>query len=231
MTRHTAARIAITALSALGMLTSVSITPASAQGRRNVGGVIVYTNPDYRGESVSFGADTPDLRGYALNDKISSIRIPTGETWEICQDINYQNRCQVLTGSVPNLSAMGWNDRISSLRRVNGGFGNRRGDDGGVFSRNSNNARGLVLFSRPNFRGASTIVSSAGNLDGNGRGSVQVRGGAWELCDRSGRCATVTQDVPDLSRLGLAGRIMARPIGNGNNDWNDRGRDDNWRRR
>jgi Beta/Gamma crystallin len=227
MTTHTTARRALIALSALVMLTSAATTSVSAQNRRNAGGVTVYTNKNFSGESVSFGADTPDLRGYSLNDKISSIRIPTGETWEICQDINYENRCQVLTGSVSDLRAMGWNDRISSLRRVNNGFGRGRGNNtvypnSNGSSNGPNNARGLVLFARPNFRGSSTIVTSAGNLSGNGLGSAQVRGGAWELCDRSGRCATVTQDVPDLSRLGLAGRITARPLGNDN--WNGNSR-------
>src|SRR3954471_24974160 len=111
------------ALSAVMIVTCAFVGSASAQFRRNnAGGVTVYTNPNFTGESVSFRNDTPDLRGYSLNDKISSIDIPNGESWEICQDINYGNRCQIISGSISNLNSIGWNDRISSLRRVNGGF-------------------------------------------------------------------------------------------------------------
>src|SRR5690242_4759627 len=90
---------------ALALAMSWSATPASAQfGRNNRGGsgIIVYSNPKYGGESATFRTDTPDLRQYALNDKISSLEITDGSAWEICQDINYANRCQVVSGSVPN---------------------------------------------------------------------------------------------------------------------------------
>ena len=189
----------------------------SAQSRRygGGGGITVFTDPDFRGESATFRTDTPDLRGYGINDKVSSIELPNGEAWEICQDVNYGNRCQVVSGSISNLRDMGWNDRISSLRRVgnvtnnrrNSGYGNG-GYGGGVVSpRNSQsqNAQSLRFYTGANFRGASSIVTSnSSNLNSIGRPrSVQVRGGAWELCDRSGRCATVTQDVSDLTQLGL----------------------------
>ena len=89
--------------------------PASAQVRRFGGGITVYTNPDFTGESATFRDDTPDLRAYGLNDKISSIEIPNGESWEVCQDINYGNRCQLISGSISNLRGMGWNDKICLL--------------------------------------------------------------------------------------------------------------------
>ena len=192
--------------SAVMIATFMFALSASAQVRRNGGGygtgITVFTNPNFTGQSVSFRNDTPDLRGYSLNDKISSLEIGNGESWEVCQDINYANRCQVFSGSVSNLRDMGWNDRISSLRRVNTAFNGRRQD--GVYG--SNRSQGLVLYDRPLFRGNSTtLVDSNTRVGlGNSLGSAQVRGGVWQLCDRNGRCATVSQDVPDLSRLGLA---------------------------
>ena len=193
--------------------------PASAQVRRFGGGITVYTNPDFTGESATFRDDTPDLRAYGLNDKISSIEIPNGESWEICQDINYGNRCQTVSGSISNLRSMGWNDKISSLRRVTGFQGRR---SGGVFSPNL--APELVIYDRPNFRGSSrTMTAQSSNMGSiNARsGSVEVRSGTWQLCDRDGRCATVSQNVSDLSQLGLNGRITSvRPL---NNQQNDRG--------
>ena len=87
----------------------------------------VYANTNYRGQSATFHNDTPNLVSFNLNDKVSSIRIPNGETWEVCQDINYESQCEVLSASVTDLGRNGWGDRISSLRRVNDrGFGNRQ---------------------------------------------------------------------------------------------------------
>jgi Beta/Gamma crystallin len=194
---------------------------ASAQSRRNGVGVTVYTNPNYSGQSASFRDDTPTLLPYALNDKVSSIEIPNGETWEVCQDVNYGNRCQTLTASVPNLSSIGWNDRISSLRRINnGGFRDRRPD--GALSPGTQ--QGLVFYDRPGFRGDSSFVVGVSPNVPARQGSVQLRGGGtWELCDRSGRCATVTQDVSNLSQLGLNGRITSARLLN-NSYGNGRGR-------
>ena len=191
----------------------------SAQSRRygGGGGITVYTDPDFRGESATFRTDTPDLRGYGMNDKVSSIELPNGEAWEICQDVNYGNRCQVVSGSISNLRDMGWNDRISSLRRVGNAVGNRR-NSGVVSPRNSQygNSQSLRFYDRADFRGSSSIVmGNSPDVSFVGRPrSVQVRGGAWELCDRSGRCATVTQDVPDLTQLGLRDRLRSANLVN-----------------
>jgi hypothetical protein len=211
------------ACSALIILAGVFAGSANAQTRRyGGGGITVFTNPNFGGQSATFREDVPDLRGYSLNDKISSIEITDGQSWEVCQDINFGNRCQVFSGSVSDLRQMGWNDRISSLRRVaNGGFGARR--NGGVFGNNTNNtAQRLVFYDRPNFRGNPITVTGNGNTTMGNRlaGSVEVLGGSWELCDRSGRCATVTQSVPDLSRLGLNGRITSARLVNGNQNNN-----------
>ena len=166
-----------------------------------------------RGHSVSFRDDTPDLRGYSLNDKISSLEIPNGESWEVCQDINYGNRCQVLHRQRVDLRSMGWNDqhlvvapseqrsRIAAARQQRPvGNGNRQ-------------RKAWWLYDRANFRGNSTVVTATRTRARQPASAARrVRGGAWELCDRTGRCATVSQNVPDLSRLGLTGRITsARP--------------------
>jgi hypothetical protein len=46
--------------------------------------------------------------------------------------------------------------------------------------------------------------------------SVQVRGGSWELCERSafnGRCVVVSGNLTDLSSLGLRNRVASvRPV-------------------
>jgi hypothetical protein len=185
-----------------------------AIGTAGTTGVTVYTNPNFGGQSATLNADTPNLVEYGLNDKISSIQIPNGESWEVCTDVDYGNGCQVLTGSVSDLRGMGWNDRISSLRRVNSG--NRRfGGVGGVGT-NGVSQQGLVFYGRPGFQGASRVVTSGNTNVGWAARSIQVRGGGpWEVCDNRGQCATVNGDVPDVSQLGLTGRITSvRPLGN-----------------
>ena len=100
---------------------------ASAQGWRNGAvGVTVFADPGYRGANATFRGDTADLRRYQLNDKVSSLEIPSGEVWEVCQDINYGNRCEVFSRSEPDLRRAGWNDRISSVRRVRDDGGSNR---------------------------------------------------------------------------------------------------------
>ena len=218
-----------TSLSASALLVALCIVgvsaPASAQSRRNAGrGIVVYADPDFRGASTTIREDTPNLRGYGLNDKISSIEVPNGETWEVCQDINYANRCQVITGSVSDLRGMGWNDRISSLRLVGNGFRNGNGIGNGRYNNRNSRAESLLFYDRTGFRGSSTVVTSNSSDLGFVRrpaASVEVRGGTWELCDQSGRCATVRQSVSDLSQLGLGNRLRSANLiddrnGNGN---------------
>ena len=186
-------------------------------------GMTVFVNPNFRGRSESFSSDVSDLRQYGLNDQITSIEVPNGETWEICQDINYEGPCQTVTGSIADLRSMGWNDRISSMRRTNNRSWRNRGYDntgnnGGYENRYQ---QGLVFYDRPNFRGASTLVTSGSSTAGfSGRqGSVQVRdGGVWRICDQEGECATIDRDVSNLAELGLNGRITS--VREVNSSWN-----------
>jgi hypothetical protein len=197
------------------LLVGVSLfsDPASAQFRPNSRGngvAIVFADPGFRGASYAVRGDTPDLRPYRLNDKVSSIEIPAGEAWEVCQSVNYSSSCQILRGSVADLRTMGWDDKISSLRRVDGNF--RDGRQSGVFSQ-PRTVQGLVFYDRTGYRGAAYDQGSLGNHRAR---SVEVRsGGTWELCDRTGRCTTISQSVTDLSRLGLNGQIRSvRPVNN-----------------
>jgi len=221
----------------LGML--ISSVPASAQFRRNTNnGAILYRDPNFSGPSRTFRTDVADLRPYGLNDQVSSIEIPPGETWEVCQDIDYGNGCQTLTSSVPDLRTIGLDDSISSVRRIdagyqNGGYQNgpyRNGDyqngqysngdyQYGAFGSEQQAQDELVLYDRPGFRGAAIVMTRDAYDQGarvNRRAaSVAVRGGTWQLCDRTGRCASVSEGVSDLSQLGLNAQITSvRPVDN-----------------
>src|ERR1044072_6430660 len=115
--RHQFARCK-TSLGASALLVALCVVglsvPASAQSRRNAGrGITVYADPDFSGQSMTIRGDTPDLRDYGLNGKISSSEVPNGEAWQRCQVINYGRRCQIISGSVSDLRGMGWSDRVS----------------------------------------------------------------------------------------------------------------------
>ena len=179
---------------------------------RNGNGIVVYANPNFGGRRASFNGDVPDVRRYGMNDQITSIAVPNGETWEICVDIDYQGACRTIRGDVSDLRAMGWNDSISSMRRVSNAYGNRnrRYGDQGYAGTSGSYDEGLVFFNQPNFRGSSRLLTNGSSGFNAYRGSVQVRGGGvWRLCDSDGQCATIDRDVRDVSDLGLNGRITS----------------------
>ena len=206
---------------------------ASAQRGRGYGGysgysgITVYEDPNFRGDSVTFRNEVPDLRQHELNDRISSLEVDGNQAWEVCRDVHFRGGCRVFQGTIEDLRSQGWNDRISSMRAV--GFARGNNNRGGVWDNPRGNAgnRGsrLVLYDRPNFRGdARNVTSSAANLGtvGDRVRSVQVHGGTWELCEggRNGRCVTVSDNVPDLRNLGFRGGVMsAREVTSARGRW------------
>jgi len=198
----------MTRVSAVLVATVGLATTASAQPR----GITVYTDVEFNGSSQTFSQAMPDLRSVGLNDTISSIRIPTGETWEICEDINYGGRCREVTGRVGDLRDMALNDQISSMRRVSGapGFGNPRS---GRYSAND-----VIVYTNPNYSGRSVEITgdtpdfrSIGLNDQ--VSSIQIpNGGRWEICvdiDYGNQCTVLTSDVPNLQRMGWDNRVSS----------------------
>ena len=76
--------------------------------------IVVYTAPNFRGRSLVFSDDISDLRRVNLNDRIASVRV-LGGRWVLCTDINYVGRRSV-AADVPDLGAIGWAGRVSSIR-------------------------------------------------------------------------------------------------------------------
>ena len=204
---------------ALTLAVSAFSLEASAQrGRAYNGysGITVYEHPEFRGDSITFRDEVPDLRQHALNDRISSLEVDGNQSWEVCRDVNFGGGCRVFQGTIEDLRSEGWNDRISSMRVVNGRGINSRGGGWGNSRGNVNNRESrLVLYDRPNFRGdGRNVMNSATNLGTTGgrTRSVQVYGGTWELCDgtsRNSRCVTVTDDVPDVRNLGFRNGVAS----------------------
>ena len=196
---------------ALILISLCSAAVSFAQPRQIGGvGITVFEDPDLRGRSATFRDNVPDLRRFDLNDKISSLRIAPGELWEACIDIDFGGRCVVFSGVESNLrERSGWNDEISSLRRVRGG-----GRSGIVPPIGGPQ---IVLYDRESFRGTSRAVttpqSSLGSF-GSRVQSVRILSGRWELCEGtrwSDRCVTVNESIADINRFGLRRVSSVRP--------------------
>lgn len=183
-------------------------------------GITIFTDANFHGPNANFRSNVPDLRKYNMNDRVDGLQIARGEFWEVCVDINYGGRCQVFSGDESDLNRVGWGGMISSFRKVQSGDqrDHGRGDAPAYPPMRSR----LVLYDGVWFGGRSftvTDMTPALRALGNRAFSVKVYGGAWELCDGDqfhGHCATVTDSVADLSRIGLQNRVSsARPVGRG----------------
>ncbi len=97
---------------ALAALTAA--LPAAAQ-------VTFYEHDNFQGRSVTADRNVRNLDNIGFNDRASSVVVSRGDRWEVCEDIRFAGRCVVLRqGQYPSLGAMGLNDRVSSLRLVDG---------------------------------------------------------------------------------------------------------------
>jgi beta/gamma crystallin len=169
------------------------------------GGLVLFSDEFYRGQARAFEIATPSLGSF--NDRAQSARVYWGQ-WELCDDSGYRN-CRVVDRDWPNLASIGLSEKVSSVRPLGGG--------GIAVPRPPVVRPRLVLYDRARYRGASRALDNAsGGLGGFGNRaqSAQVIG-TWELCDGasfSGRCVTVSQNVPNLGSLGMNNRVSsARP--------------------
>jgi uncharacterized protein YcfJ len=82
--------------------------------------VTLYEREDYRGRTFQTDDPVRDMRDRGFNDRASSAIVDRSD-WEVCEDPGFRGRCVVLRqGSYDSLRGMGLNDRISSVRRVDG---------------------------------------------------------------------------------------------------------------
>jgi hypothetical protein len=181
------------------------------------GSLSLHSNRNYGGSSRVLTGPTPDLRVLGFSDKAESLRVPRGEVWEVCRDINYVG-CQQVSSDLPDLGRLGGlKGEISSARPWRQGGGGWNPGPRPPYPGDGYGTGRIVLYSSRDFRGRSLVLdSSRGAIDMSAVQSVQVqRGSAWQVCedvDFRGRCTTVSGDVADLRSLGLPGRVRsARP--------------------
>jgi uncharacterized protein YcfJ len=143
--------------------------------------------------------------------------------WEVCEDAQFGGRCTILRpGQYPSLTAMGLNDRISSVRAVDR---NARVDNNSYAPPPMTPQ--VTFFENDGFRGRSfTTEKQVNNFQRAGfndrASSVVVIGDRWEVCENirySGRCVILRPGrYESLNAMGLNDRVSSvRVVG-----WNAR---------
>lgn len=97
---------------ALGATTVLLATQAVAQ-------ITFYEHDGFRGRAFTADRQIGNFANNGFNDRASSVVVDRGR-WQVCSDERFGGQCVVLRqGSYESLSALGMNDKISSVRPVN----------------------------------------------------------------------------------------------------------------
>ncbi|MDD3935929.1 beta/gamma crystallin-related protein [Rhodoferax sp.] len=201
-------------LSAMGLNDRVS----SVRAARNTAPapetpqITFYENEGFTGRSFVTQELVRNFARNQFNDRASSV-VVVGGPWELCENNQFRGQCVVLRpGQYPSMSAMGLNDRVSSVRLAS--------RDARIDDRYAPGpATGQVTFyEREGFTGrAFTTVQSIDNFVQNNfndrASSVVVAGGPWELCENnrySGRCVVLRPgQYPSMAAMGLNDRVSS----------------------
>jgi hypothetical protein len=206
-------------------LASSSISVAQDQRQISGVGLTIFANRDFGGRSATVRNDIPNLEAIGLNDAVSSLQVAPGEQWEVCEHADYQGRCVVFSGSEVDLRRNGWDNLISSARRLRG--------RGGVVAPVEPARGSIELFSGPRYQGERRVLTAAEpdlRRVGFNDAPESLRlgpGERWEVCGEVNfrDCRLVDSDLPDLSRIGLSRRISSvRPGPQGGGVGRGRGR-------
>jgi uncharacterized protein YcfJ len=172
--------------------------------------VTFYEREDFRGRTFRTDRPVNNLERAGFNDRASSA-VVRGRPWEFCDNARFDGRCVVLApGRYPSLSAMGLNDRVSSVRQGN--------ISAPAPVAAANVAPQITLYERENFRGEPFATDKrVGSLDSVGfndrASSAIVLGDRWEVCEDArfaGRCMILKPGrYPSLAAMGLNDRISS----------------------
>ncbi|CAN5407004.1 hypothetical protein BH11PSE11_BH11PSE11_15180 [soil metagenome] len=99
--------------SAMGATALILAAQATAQ-------VTFYEGEGFRGRAFTAANRIDNFERSGFNDRASSVVVERGR-WEVCDDVRFQGRCVVLRqGSYDSLRGLGLENRISSVRPVDG---------------------------------------------------------------------------------------------------------------
>jgi hypothetical protein len=94
---------------------AAAATPVAAPAAPSV---IVYDQPNFKGQALTIAAATPDLATLKFDDKIASLSISGGGDWVLCENKNYTGRCVRVQSQADNLNLLQLGGRVSSLYPV-----------------------------------------------------------------------------------------------------------------
>lgn len=176
--------------------------------------VVLFEAEGFGGRTFTTETAVADFRRSGFNDRASSA-IVSGERWEVCQDTQFGGPCAILRpGRYPSLTAMGLNDRISSVRTV----GRPQAEAPRGVPVPAPPVSQAVFYENEGFRGRSfTADAAVTDLRQGGfndqASSVVVSGGHWEVCQdaRFGAPCVVLRpgQYPSLQAMGLNDRISS----------------------
>lgn len=186
------------------------LTFAMLYGSARAERVRVYSEPSYQGWNQIFLGPQPHVAGQLEGHKILSAHVISG-SWLLCSDAFYAGDCAWISRDVGDLSELGFNKIINSLRPERVEISRYRW--GG---RPPPSHRSLVFFAQANYTGKWVAVSdSAPDLFALHvkvkPQSIVVQTGIWRMCtlpDYRGRCLTVTGDVWNLPAI-FSGEIAS----------------------
>jgi hypothetical protein len=120
--------------SKLWVLAGACAVAALASAAHAAGRAVLYEDPNFQGRSVTVEGSERDLTHRGFNDETMSGRFEG--TWQVCKDLDYEDRCVTVTGDVPNFDRLGLGHAITSLRQLSD-----RGEDGGEVRRDDGDHR------------------------------------------------------------------------------------------
>ncbi len=189
-------------------LTAVAIAAQAAAQ------VTFYEQDGFQGRTFTTERQIANFERFGFNDRASSV-VVAGERWEVCDDVRFGGRCVVLRpGQYPSLSAMGLNNRVSSVRAVprDARIDDRRYAPAPEVAR-------ITFYEGEGFGGRTfsteTLVDNFQRNGFNDRASsvVVVGGDRWEVCEDvrfNGRCVILRAgQYPSLVAMGLNDRISS----------------------
>uniref|UniRef100_A0A8C3MSK7 Uncharacterized protein n=1 Tax=Geospiza parvula TaxID=87175 RepID=A0A8C3MSK7_GEOPR len=86
---------------------------------------VAYQHADYKGQLLVLEEGDHDFVGKKMNDRISSLQVITENLSPtemgkiiIYEHVNFQGMSKEFTTDTPNLTAVGWNDIVSSVKVI-----------------------------------------------------------------------------------------------------------------
>ncbi|MEO0983528.1 MAG: beta/gamma crystallin-related protein [Pseudomonadota bacterium] len=195
----------MTVVRTLALAAAVFVAAPSAPAQ-DAPEAVLYDGQGFSGSPQPVRSAVSRLNRLRFNDRASSIDIRSG-AWQICEDANYRGRCESLSQGVHDLSSIGLNNAVSSIRPTT-----IAGADDAPQERPP-----IVLYSGRDFSGLAKAYDSPqdtlSRTKFNDRAqSVEVNSGVWVLCedrDLEGRCEYVDRSVRNLSDIDLRKKVSS----------------------